>query len=232
MGAGIWRLQISPGPAGIYRCAQFDDYSPLTRQRFPHHSPHAIELRARVSEAGLNGTWGMGLWNDPFAVGMGIGGAGFRLPALPNAAWFFHASLPNYLALREKIPGNGLLAGVFNSPLLPGALLLPAAPAALLLAWPAAVRLMRRLAARIVRDDAVQLFIDPTQWLCYRIAWEEHRARFSVDGTVVFETAVSPRGPLGLVIWIDNQYAALSPDGRIRSGTLDTPEVAWMDVEL
>ena len=231
-GPSAWRLVIPPGPAGVYRWSQLDDYLVLPRWRFPHRPPFSLMLRARVSAENLQGTWGMGLWNDPFSAGMGLGGAGLRFPALPNAAWFFHASPPNHLALRDEIPGNGLLAGVFRAPLLPGVLLLPAAPAALLLVWPAAARLLRRLAARIVRDDAVLLNLNPILWHEYRIDWEERRVVFTLDGGRVFETRFAPRGRLGLVIWIDNQYAAFPPDGRIRSGTLETAERAWLDVEF
>jgi hypothetical protein len=47
----------------------------------------------------------------------------------------------------------------------------------------------------------------------------------------VFEPSISPHGPLGLVIWIDNQFAAIPPSGKVRFGTLPTPEPAWLEVE-
>jgi hypothetical protein len=45
------------------------------------------------------------------------------------------------------------------------------------------------------------------------------------------ETSVSPRPPLGLVIWIDNQYAAWHPDGKIGFGVLENTEPAWLEIE-
>jgi hypothetical protein len=42
---------------------------------------------------------------------------------------------------------------------------------------------------------------------------------------------VSPRPPLGLVIWIDNQYAAFTPNGRIGFGVLENPEPAWLELK-
>jgi hypothetical protein len=45
------------------------------------------------------------------------------------------------------------------------------------------------------------------------------------------QSAVSPRGPLGLVIWLDNQYAAWKADGRLAYGTLPTPEDCWIEIE-
>ena len=228
-GDGRWRLLIPPGEAH-YRVAQVDDYSGLPRGRFPQAAPFALQLRARVSAADLPGTWGFGLWNDPFGMGLGQG-AGLRLPALPNAAWFFYASPPNYLALRESHPAQGFLAAVFCSVRIPGVLMLPAAPGLGLLAWPAAARLIRRLAARLVQEDAAGLKLDPTGWHTYRIEWRKESAIFGVDGATVFESTISPQGRLGLVIWVDNQYAAFPPDGRIRAGVLGSEQAAWMEVE-
>jgi hypothetical protein len=47
----------------------------------------------------------------------------------------------------------------------------------------------------------------------------------------VFESPVSPNPPLGLVIWIDNQYAAFTPDGKIGFGVLPNPEPAWLEIK-
>ena len=41
---------------------------------------------------------------------------------------------------------------------------------------------------------------------------------------------IAPHGRLSLVIWIDNQYAALPPVGRLRYGTLPNPAPAWMEI--
>jgi hypothetical protein len=46
------------------------------------------------------------------------------LPALLQAAWFFHPSEENYQSLREDLPTNGMLAATFRSRLAPPALLL------------------------------------------------------------------------------------------------------------
>src|SRR5512144_3136865 len=98
--SGGWRLEIPAGSAGRYRLAQLDDYSNLPRRAFPWQAPLSLSLRARASQSSLPGTWGFGLWNDPFALSLGFGGER-RIPALPNAAWFFFASAPNYLSLRD-----------------------------------------------------------------------------------------------------------------------------------
>jgi len=60
--------------------------------------------------------------------------------------------------------------------------------------------------------------------------WRETRASFEVDNVRVFESHVSPHPPLGLVVWIDNQYAAFTPEGKIGFGVLQNPEPAWLEI--
>jgi hypothetical protein len=73
--------------------------------------------------------------------------------------------------------------------------------------------------------------VDPTQWHRYRLDWREKQVLFGVDNEVVFESSVSPHSPLGLVIWIDNQYAAFTPEGKIGFGVLENPEPAWLEIK-
>ncbi len=54
--------------------------------------------------------------------------------------------------------------------------------------------------------------------------------RFAVDGQTVLETPISPRGPLGLVLWVDNQFAAFRPDGRLAFGTLASEGPAFLEI--
>jgi hypothetical protein len=51
-----------------------------------------------------------------------------------------------------------------------------------------------------------------------------------VDDVLVFESPVSPHPPLGVIIWIDNQYAAFTPGGKIAFGVLEGEE-EWLEVE-
>jgi hypothetical protein len=69
-----------------------------------------------------------------------------------------------------------------------------------------------------------------TEWHTYMLEWEPALVRLSLDGTEVLDTSITPRGPMSLVIWVDNQYAALPPDGRFRYGILPNPEPAWMEI--
>jgi hypothetical protein len=229
-GEAHWRLSIPAGPAGSYRLAELDDYRGLRRQSFPWNPPFQMSLRARASTGLVQGTWGFGLWNDPFGLGLLSRAGGARLPVLPEAAWFFFASPPNHLSIRDDLPAQGALAATFHSVCWPAALLALGLPAYALLAIPPAARLLRRLARRFVRQDALALQIDPTEWHAYRMEWLQGAVRFQVDDRLVFQTGMAPRGPLGLVIWIDNQYAAFPPDGRLRYGTLPSEEETWIEV--
>ncbi len=228
-GDQFWRLEIPAGPAGRYRLAQLDDYAALPRRRLPWQPPFTLELRARASSSALPGTWGFGLWNDPFGLSLGFGG-GHRLPALPNTAWFFFASSENYLSLRDDLPASGPLAATFQSPHWPVWSYALAAPLLPLMALPVLARWLRRQGRRYVRQDAAFLALDPLEWHAYRLDWEAERVIFSLDGQTVLETPVSPLGPLGLVLWIDNQYAALPPNGRLAYSTLANPEPAWIEI--
>ena len=111
---GGWRLEIPAGPKGQYRLAQLDDFTAKKRVNFPWPAPITLSLRARVSTSDIPGTWGFGLWNDPFSLSLGLGGGTRRFPALPNAAWFFGASRQNYLSLRDDLSANGLIAQTFQ----------------------------------------------------------------------------------------------------------------------
>ncbi len=222
-------LKIPPGPAG-YRLAQLDDYHSLARRGFPHHPPCTLSLRARASASDISGTWGFGLWNDPFGLKLGFGG-GQKIPCLPNACWFFGASPHNYLSFRNDQPAQGFLVQTFRSPRLPGILLAPGVLALPLLALPPLARLLRKLASRLIGEDASPIPIDPSQWHTYSLEWLPDRVTFRVDGILIHQTTFSPRGPLGLVIWLDNQYAAWGPDGRAKWGTLASEANAWLEIE-
>jgi hypothetical protein len=258
-----YRLFIPSGKADKYRLAQLDDYTKASRSRFPLGLPPSASLRtslslslsARASKNTIPGTWGFGLWNDPFGLSLGFGGNPFRLPALPNAVWFFGASEENYLSFRsEFLPerseakskggdstGNldtgekrsrptkpavhGFLAQTFRSPKF-HPLLIPA-----VLAFPFSRKTTRRLLGRVIAEDGTRLSVDVTQWHQYKIDWSKDQVAFEVDNGLVFESSVSPHSPLGVVIWIDNQFAAFTPEGRIGFGVLENPEPAWLEIK-
>jgi hypothetical protein len=227
-----WRLEIPAGDKLGYRLAQVDNYARRGRKNFPHGFPLEIRLRARVSAQTIPGTWGLGLWNDPFGLSFGFGGRKKQLPALPQVAWFMHASQPNWLELQDgSSPANGFFAGSIESRKLASGWFVPGIPFLPLFTLRPFSRLVRRLASRfLIQQSGSCVDVDVTGWHEFSIRWLEQECRFSVDGMEILKTSISPLPPLGLVIWIDNQFAAWTPSGRIAYGTLDNQH-AWMEVE-
>ena len=220
-----FRLTIPASTQHGYRLAQVDEYIRLPRHNFPARPPLTLSLCARASSESIPGTWGFGLWNDPFGLSLGFGGNPFRLPVLPNTIWFFHASEKNYLSFRNDKPAQGFLAQTFSSPSFHPMQFLTG------LMLPFSMIKARRYLSHIVEEDAVSISADVTQWHNYRIEWSLNRSAFWVDETLALETSVSPRPLLGLVIWIDNQYAAFTPQGKIKWGLEENLNEAWLEVE-
>ena len=219
-------LTIPNGDNKSYRVAQLDDYAKLARRRFPAQPPRTLSLRARASAASLPGTWGFGLWNDPFGLSLGFGGNTLRLPAVPNAIWFFHASKENHLSFSDN-PGNGLLAQSFRSPtFFPLGRLTKVG-----LTLPFSRTKARTQMSQIIEEDGVRLGMDVTEWHAYRFDWSQMRSTFLVDDELVLESSVTPHPPLGLVIWIDNQFASWRPDGKIGFGLLENTKPAWLEIK-
>jgi hypothetical protein len=232
-----WRLTIPSGDKDEYRLAQIDDYTGFIRKALPHTPPCSVQLQARVSSENLPGTWGFGFWNDPFGFSLGFGGKRLRFPVLPQTAWFMHASPPNWLSLKDinpsrtekSIPANGFYCGTFRSPMLPSLIFLPALLGLPLIELRPVSRILRRLVGKVIYQDAVQIPVDVTQWHEYSLNWMDNRCLFRVDGMDLLDTPISPRARLGFVLWIDNQFAAWTPNGRIGYGTLKNP-AAWLEI--
>ncbi len=231
---GAWRLQIPAGPPGRYRLAQLDDYRDLARNTFPWKPACSLQVQMRASADLLPGTWGIGFWNNPFGMAILTRVEMLRLPALPATVWYFFASPQNYLSFYDHLPAHGSLAATFRSQqrLKPGLALtaLTAIPFLPLLMIPAVARCLRIWIRKFLHQDSQELRIDPTLWHDYRMDWHKDWAIFQIDKHKIFETEIVPQGPLGFVVWIDNQFAAFPPDGRIRIGSLENPEPAWIEV--
>jgi hypothetical protein len=227
---GCWHLEIPASTQRTYHLAQLDDHLAHSRADFPWKPPLSLSLQARVSAQDLPGTWGFGFWNDPFSFLLGGDRTVKRLPTLPDAAWFFHASPENYLSFRDDLPACGFLAATFSSRRVSTILLALGSPALALALLPFTARPVRGSLRRLVHQDSSQLQVDVTAWHTYRLDWEPATATFSVDGSMLYCTPVSPPSPLSLVIWIDNQFASLPPAGRLRYGTLLNASSAWLEI--
>jgi hypothetical protein len=209
--------------------AQIDDYQKLPRRLYRWRPPLTMTVRARFSHpAGeLIGTAGFGFWNDPFMM------TGLTWPALPRALWFFYASPPSNIKLDIDTPGWGWKAATIDATRLPALLWAPLAP--LLVPLMNARPLYRRLWPRIqralaIREAAIEL--DMTAWHTYVLHWDADAVRFDVDGDHVLAYDRAPRGPMGFVMWLDNQCLIATPWGRFGYRWLDAPGSQWMEVDV
>lgn len=224
--AGL-RLFNLPAPPGVYTNAQLDDHATLPRRDFAWRPPVRLALRARFSHPAdaLVGTAGFGFWNDPFAMN------GRRAPALPHAAWFFLAAPPSRIAPALGVPGTGWKAAVMDVAAWPFGALLPAAPIAVpLMHVPAAYRTLWPVAQRVLGVDERLLTHDLTAWHSYALEWTRDCVRFRVDGACVLESRRAPCGPLGLVIWMDNQYLIATPQGELGFGVRRQTAAQWLEI--
>lgn len=230
--AGQARLVVPPTGAAHYTNAQLDDYHQWAAtgraRRLPFTSapPLRLALRARASHAAPRGTLGFGFWNEPFSVRGAVLGA-------PSVAWFFYASPPSDMALVPGVPGHGWKAATLNMGRWPGLLLAPAALAAVgLTKVPGLGRPVLDLARRFMRAHEAPLAdVALDQWHHYALDWRRDAAVFTVDGVERLRAPAPPAGPLGCVLWIDNQYAVASLEGRFGFGVLPLPEAQWLEVE-
>ena len=222
------RLTIRKIKAQEYTDAQIDDYQGLPRKRFAWNPPLTMTVRARFSHSDgeLKGTAGFGFWNDPFMM------TGRRVPTLPRAIWFFFASPPSNMKLDLRTPGHGWKAATIDALRWRFLLILPTA----LLAVPLmnVQRLFRAVwptAQRAMGVSEAVVAVEMTEWHSYAIEWGCTRARFFVDGELLMDCDTPPRGPLGFVVWLDNQYAVVTPWGRFGTGLLDAPGEQWLEVD-
>src|SRR5262249_50797281 len=172
----------------------------------------------------LVGTAGFGFWNYLVTAAGGE-------PRPPDAVWFFAASPPSNMPLVQVSTAWGWEAQVVHAH----------RPAALLAAMPtagavASARLTGRedMAARwlqrLTGTHETVLPADLAEWHEYALEWRAVEARFWVDGALVLVAPNPPRGPLGFVAWIDNQYAVATPRGVLRFGTLAS-EREWLALD-
>jgi hypothetical protein len=137
-------------------------------------------------------------------------------------------------------PGRGWKAATIDALRWPFFLLLPTAPLAVPLMnvralyrrlWPLAQRAIgvREASAAGYMTHCPATGSGP--WHRYAIRWGVGHARFYIDDALVLDSDTSPRGPLGFVMWVDNQYAIVTPWGRLGYGLLDAPGRQWMEVD-
>lgn len=222
-----WRFTNTPSDPSRYDNAQIDDYQGLRRREFVWRPPLTLTVRARFShpDGGCPGTAGFGFWNDPFLM------TGWRPPALPRAIWFFYGSPESDMKLALDVPGSGWKASTVDALNARTLALAPTTPLAIpLMNIPAAYRRLWPVYQRALRVSEALVPADRTEWHTYTLDWLPDRATFSVDDAVILTTDAPPRGPLGFVLWIDNQSLIATPQGRFRWRVLPVPEPQWLDI--
>lgn len=221
------RFHNGPTTENDYTNAQLDDYQSLPRAGFLQQPPLTLSLRARFSHnAGqLQGTAGFGFWNDPFGM------TGARRPTLPRALWFFCSGSASNMALAFDVPGPGWKAATIDAWRWPFLLLAPTAPLAMpLMKIRALYRRLWPIGQRAIGVHEQLLTLDLTSWHHYMIEWHHDHVRFLVDSTLVLYCDQSPRGPLGLVIWKDNQAMTVTPWSLPRHQLVACDAAQWMEI--
>ena len=222
----ITRLSLPKTDKSIYSDAQLDNYAGLPRRLFPQRPPVYLSLRARFSSENILGTAGFGFWNHPFAPNSGS-------PTLPRALWFFFASPPSNMQLALDVPGFGWKAAAIDATRPAALAIAPLAPLVLLLnqsrkihrkIWPFVQRRLH------IAEQPLDLSI-MSAWHSYSIDWQTNRVQFRIDDQIVLNTDRSPRGPLGFVAWLDNQFAVVTPRGQINFGLLNIDHEQWLEID-
>lgn len=210
-----------------YTNAQIDDYQKLARRDYLWRPPLRLTVRARFSHPSgeLRGTAGFGFWNDPFLM------TGGTRPALPRVIWFFYSSPPSNMQLALDVPGFGWKAATLDAIRWPFFALLPTAPVAVpLMHLKPLYRLCWPIGQRAIHVSEALVPAPMTEWHTYVIEWHEKTAHFSVDGETVLSCRTPPRGPLGTVIWLDNQYMVVTPWGQFGYGLVAGTGEQWMEI--
>ena len=124
------------------------------------------------------------------------------------------------------------MAMTMRSRRLPAVLLAPPAAATWLLAKvPPLRQLLFRLMGSVISVDSVTLKATLEDWHDYRLDWGFEAVEFHVDNQLALRSKTVPRAPLGLVLWIDNQYLCASPKAGLRFGTIRTREEQWLELD-
>lgn len=235
---GLLHLMLPTTTADRYSDAQISSYS---GRSFTHRPPLRMIVRAwaahppeqpdhsragGVLTANWVGTAGFGFWNQPFMPGQ----RGF---ALPQALWFFFSAAPNNMALARGVAGQGWKAATFNARRWQFLALLPAAPlGVLLMRIPACYERLWHIGQRAIGVSEAAL--DPALLDAphtYTLDWLADRVVFAVDGIVIHTAQVRIADSLGFVLWIDNQYAVVTPQGQFGFGVSPVAQPQTLVVE-
>lgn len=224
-----YRLYV-PTARGRYVNAQLTDYAYQGERRFTFEAqpPLRLTVHAHSPEPGaLRGTAGFGFWNHPLSPDIQ------RFPRLPRALWFFFAAPPNDMQLARGVPGSGWKAATIDASRPRALVLAPLALPAMLLfrsrhLYNAFYPVVQRALGIAEMPLDVNLLATPRT---YTLDWQKEQVTFAVDGDTILHTDNAPRGPLGFVAWVDNQYAVVTPRGNFRFGIVETGQPQTLVLE-
>lgn len=226
-GADAAYLITENATASRYSDAQYDNYAGRKRRDYPCRPPLRMVVRAWASHSGtqLKGTAGFGFWNQPIMPGE-------NLPRLPRYIWFFFGAPPMNMSFVPGVPGYGWKAATADLSRLPFLVLAPFAPLGfLLMRIPPLYWALWPLAQRAIGAAEAKVDADLREPHTYRIDWLVRQANFYVDDELILTAPSVPRGPLGFVAWLDNQYAIVTPQGHLRIGLVEAPGRQWLALE-
>lgn len=214
------KIGFKSARAGTYTDAQLDDYTMFARSKYPWKAPLRMTVKAKFDffdkrqnkSNTFQGTAGFGFWNNPFSVT----GAYY---ALPEAIWFFYTSSKSCMAFSQN-DDYGWKAQVVHSLKLSNILyFFPTAFAVLFARLTKNTRFASKWIKRFSGIEETSLEIAMDQWHEYKLEWKKNQAKFYVDDKMIMMTNNPPTRPLGFVLWVDNQYAVVTPTGKMQFAT-------------
>lgn len=211
------KLRVLPNQFGHtdYSNAQIDDHPNLKRSEFSNQAPLKLKIEARLKCDGTpKGTAGFGFWNDPFLM------TDTKAPTLPKAAWFFWCSEDSNMQLAQDVPGYGWKMAVIDAWNWPFLALIPTTPISIPLMWIQSIRrLLWPVAQKAMKCQEKLCPVSFFDWHTYELHWQHDKVFFHIDDKLEF-SAPAPKGPLGLVIWIDNQFMRIDPRAMMKHGNI------------
>lgn len=210
-----------------YANSQIDDHPNLRRSEFCCRPPLSLKIKARMKSGSESpkGTAGFGFWNDPFMM------TDHKMPTLPKAVWFFWSSSHSAMELAQGVPGHGWKMAVMDAWRWPFLALIPTIPLSIPLMW---IRQARErlwpVAQKAMICEEKMCSVSLLDWHHYEIRWLKTEVHFLIDGKECLRTS-SPKGPLGLVIWIDNQYMRTNPKAIFSHGLLKLKSSQSLEID-
>ena len=136
------------------------------------------------------------------------------------------------MALARSVPGSGWKAATIDASRWRFWLMAPLAPLGFaLMRVPVLYRRLWPVGQGAIGVSEALLHTDLAEPHTYELDWLPDSVCFRVDGQPVHAAPTAPRGPLGFIAWIDNQYAVVTPQGRFQFGTLTIHEPQWLALD-